>query len=97
MVNKKNEAITTEVVTLAMNRVLTDLESKIQYTYESVLHYTQELQDLSQAEERDEWKIATYERYVMNGTSEMALMRHLIKEMCDLSINKAKKIVEDSI
>ena len=97
MVHKNIEAITTEVVTSAMNRVLSDLSSRIQYCNESVLHYSQELQDLEQAEERDEWKIATYERYVLNGNSEIALYNHLVKEMCDLSINKTKKIVQDSI
>lgn len=99
MVHKNIEAITTEVVTSAMNRVLSDLSSRIQYCNESVQHYTEELKELQQVdeEERDNWKIATYERYVINGNSEIALYSYLVKEMCDLSINKTKKIVQDSI
>jgi hypothetical protein len=94
MVNKKIEAITAEVVTSAMNRSLSDLEGKIDYAKQSIQSY---LDYLSQDGEKDEWKVAQYERYVLQYTSEIALYQYLINEICNLSIAKAKKIVQDSI
>jgi hypothetical protein len=94
MVNKKIEAITAEVVTSAMNRVLTDLEGKIAYAKQNIEGY---VDYLSEEGEKDEWKVASYERFVLQYTSEITLYQHLINEICNLSIAKAKKIVQDSI